>query len=101
WSQIEPVTLANLSGDEEFLAPFEAGEDLYGPIERAAGIDRNTAKVVLLASLYGMGTAKLAETIGQTPEGALQIKRQMFSAMPKMSAHMGQIEQIAENTRLT
>ena len=101
WSQIEPVTLANLSGDEEFLAPFEAGADLYGPIQRAAGIDRNTAKVVLLASLYGMGTAKLAETIGQTPEGALQIKRQMFSAMPKMSAHMGQIEQVAEDTRLT
>jgi DNA polymerase-1 len=96
WSQIEPVVMANMAGDEEFLAPFEAGADLYEPIQRAAGIDRKTAKVVLLATMYGQGETKLAETIHQSRDAAAQIKRQMLSAMPRTARFMGQIAQIAE-----
>lgn len=101
WSQIEPVTLANMAGDVEFLTPFEQGADLYEPIQRAAGIDRKTAKVVLLATMYGQGEAKLAGTIGASRDGAQQIKRQMLSAMPRTSAFMGQITQVAEATGLS
>src|SRR5690606_13295138 len=78
-----------------FLAPFEAGADLYEPIQRAAGIDRKTAKVVLLATMYGQGQTKLARTINQTPEAAAQIKRQMPAAMPESAKLMGKISQIA------
>lgn len=95
WSQIEPVVLANCAGDMEFLAPFEDGADLYEPIQRAAGIDRKTAKIVLLATMYGQGDAALAETIKQPLPAALQIKRQMFAAMPEMTKFMGRLSQIA------
>lgn len=97
WAQIEPVTLANMAHDVEFLAPFEAGEDLYEPIQRAAGVGRKVAKVVLLATMYGQGEAKLAATIGRTPEAAQQIKRQMLAAMPGCAAFMGRIGQVAES----
>ena len=95
WSQIEPVTLANMAHDTGFLAPFEGGADLYEPIQRAAGIERKTAKVVLLATMYGQGEAKLARTIGQSPEAASQIKRQMLAAMPESAKLMGKISQVA------
>lgn len=95
WAQIEPVTLANVAGDAAFLAPFEAGGDLYEPIMRAAGCDRNTAKVVLLATTYGQGDTKLAATLGMTIEGAAQIKRQMLAAMPESAKFMGKLSHIS------
>ncbi|QGH75306.1 DNA polymerase I [Mycobacterium phage Quesadilla] len=96
WSQIEPVTMANMARDEAFLAPYEAGLDLYGPIERSCGCDRDTAKVVLLSTMYGSGIAKLAATIGHTEESAAQIRRQMFEAMKKCERWMFRVQDVAE-----
>lgn len=95
WSQIEPVTMALMAGDTQFLMPFEAGSDLYEPIQRAAGIDRKTAKVVLLATMYGQGDNGLAATIKQSVDAAMQIKRQMLAAMPESAKFMGRIGQVA------
>lgn len=99
WSQIEPVTMANMAGDTAFLEPFEGGADLYEPIQRAAGIDRPTAKVVLLAAMYGQGIPKLARTIGHTEESAAQIRRQMFAAMPRCGKWMSRVVDIAAQHR--
>lgn len=101
WSQIEPVTMALMAKDAAFLAPYERGEDLYGPIMRAAGVDRDTAKVVLLSTMYGAGSAKVAATIGHTEESAAQIKRQMFLAMKRCERWMALVEQIAANHGVT
>jgi DNA polymerase-1 len=95
WSQIEPVTMANMAGDLDFLAAYEAGEDLYGPIMRSCGCDRDTAKVVLLSTMYGSGIAKLAATIGHTEESAAQIRRQMFEAMKKCEAWMARVQEVS------
>lgn len=95
WSQIEPVTMANMARDYEFLAAYEAGQDLYGPIMRSAGCDRDTAKVVLLSTMYGSGIAKLAGMIGHTEESAAQIRRQMFGAMRKCERWMSKVQEIA------
>lgn len=96
WSQIEPVTMALMAKDRDFLAPFEAGEDLYEPIMRSAGIERPVAKVVLLGTMYGLGTAKLAKNIGHTEESAAQIKRQMFEAMKGCERWMRKVQSVAE-----
>ncbi|UJQ86578.1 DNA polymerase [Mycobacterium phage PenguinLover67] len=96
WSQIEPVTMANMAKDHEFLRAYEEGLDLYGPIERSCGCDRDTAKVVLLSTMYGSGIAKLAATIGHTEESAAQIRRQMFEAMKKCERWMFRVQDVAE-----
>lgn len=101
WSQIEPVTMALMAGDTDFLLPFEAGEDLYEPIQRACALPmtkegRGIAKVVLLQTMYGSGVRKLAETINHTQESAAQIRRQMFEAMPKSALWITQVQQTAE-----
>ena len=97
WSQIEPVTMGLMAKDTTFLAPFEAGEDLYEPIQRAAGIDRKTAKVVLLATMYGQGVNGLAARLGMSQEQTGQIRRQMMAAMPASAAWMTRVESIASD----
>ncbi|AXN53332.1 DNA polymerase I [Mycobacterium phage Thonko] len=96
WSQIEPVTMAAMARDAEFVAGYERGDDLYEPIMRAAGVDRDIAKRVLLGTMYGLGIAKLAAQIGHTDESAAQIRRQMFSAMPRCEAWMSKAMTVAE-----
>ncbi|AAN01898.1 DNA polymerase I [Mycobacterium phage Rosebush] len=96
WAQIEPVTMALMAGDREFLAPFfENDADLYEPIMRACGIDRPMAKVILLATMYGQGARSMARRIGHTEESAAQIRRQMLAAMPASRDFMAKVESIA------
>lgn len=95
WTTIEPALLGWLSRDWAFIDPFEAGADIYEPVMTAAGCIRKTAKVAVLAGMYGQGRAKLAAALGISMEAAEQLQRQMRSAMPLGSRHMGQVKQIA------
>lgn len=100
WAQIEPVCMALMAKDHDFLAPFERGEDLYEPIQRSCGLPmtkagRDVAKVVLLATMYGQGTLRLAASIGHTEESAAQIKRQMFATMKRCERWMFMVQDIA------
>lgn len=96
WSQIEPVVLGNMAGGtDSIITSYEAGDDLYEPLMRAAGIDRTLAKVCLLASLYGQGVRSLAERIGHTEESAAQIRRQLFAAMPASERFMSRVQSVA------
>lgn len=75
YSQIEPRTLASMSGDEKFREPYLTGRDLYSeiasnvfkqPIEECGDGSkwRKMAKVVLLGVTYGMTPASLADGMG-------------------------------------
>lgn len=96
WSQIEPVTMGLMAKDDVFVAPYEAGDDLYEPLMRAAGIDRPTAKVNLLATMYGRGIPSLARALKTSEEKAGQIRRQMLAAMPASARWMTKVQTIAE-----
>ena len=50
--QIEPRVLAAVSGDDAFAAATEDA-DLYSPVAARLGCDRPTAKVAVLAAMYG------------------------------------------------
>lgn len=96
WSSIEPVVMANCARDLGFLAPFEAGGDLYAPLVEAAGVERKTAKVVLLAAMYGQGRAKLAATLGTDVDAATRIQTDVFSAMPATKSFMDKIRGLGD-----
>jgi DNA polymerase-1 len=53
--QIEPRVLAAVSGDRA-LARATAEDDLYLPVASALGVDRPTAKVAMIAAMYGQTT---------------------------------------------
>jgi DNA polymerase-1 len=50
--QIEPRVLAAVSGDRA-LAAAAREDDMYAPVAKALGSDRPTAKVAVLAAMYG------------------------------------------------
>jgi DNA polymerase-1 len=53
--QIEPRVLAAVSGDRTLIAATE-DDDLYLPVARALNVDRPTAKVAMIAAMYGQTT---------------------------------------------
>jgi DNA polymerase family A len=53
--QIEPRVLAAVSGDGA-LAAATADDDMYLPVAAELGVDRPTAKVAMIAAMYGQTT---------------------------------------------
>lgn len=63
WSAIEARVLAWLAGQDDVLAVFEAGRDLYTEVARKIdSTDRQLGKVAQLGLGYGMGVLKFVAT---------------------------------------
>ncbi|HLT68735.1 MAG TPA: DNA polymerase [Acidimicrobiales bacterium] len=60
--QIEPRVLAAVSGDRA-LAAATATDDLYAPVARGLGVDRESAKVAMLGAMYGQTTGRGAQVL--------------------------------------
>lgn len=96
WSSVEPVIMANCARDTEFLAGFNHhGADLYEPIT-SQGIERKTAKVVMLAAMYGQGSRSLAERLGVSVDEAKSLRKKVFEPMPRTDAFMKAIQATSE-----
>ena len=89
WSSIEPVTVANLSGDLAPIKKFENGHKLYDVVSTAARVPYKTAKMVLLAALYGQGLRSLASRLNVDPDQAKALQAQVFEAMPMTRRFIG------------
>jgi DNA polymerase-1 len=85
----EARVVACLAGDEGLLDAFRAGEDMYTHIARMAWNDptigkgdarRSTAKVIMLALLYGAGPSTLAASSGLS---VLEVQRFLASVYAK------------------
>lgn len=62
--QIEPRVLAVVSGDAE-LTRATRQDDLYAPIAARLGVDRPTAKVAVLAAMYGQTSGAAGQALRQ------------------------------------
>ena len=62
--QVEPRVLAAVSGDPAFAAAA-AADDLYTPVATQLGCDRPTAKVAVLAAMYGQTSGAAGEALKQ------------------------------------
>jgi DNA polymerase-1 len=89
WSQIEPVVIANVSGDHAALAYYESGRKFYDAITEVGGIDYKAAKKTLLAQLYGEGMAKLAADLGITVPAASELRDAVWAALPGVKSWAG------------
>jgi DNA polymerase-1 len=79
--QVEPRVLAAVSGDRG-LAQAAAEDDMYTPVAAQLGCDRPTAKVAVLAAMYG-----------QTSGTAGQALKQMERAYPRALAFLRTAEE--------
>lgn len=103
WSQIEPVITANVAGDIQAVEFYEAGNKFYDAIVKFSGIPYKTAKVVLLAQLYGEGIRKLAGDLRITQEEAESVRDLIWKTLPgskRLAGKRGKLQQIAEQYRL-
>lgn len=82
WSSVEPVFFGNVVGETGMVERFEAGGDLYQPIADLAGVDRPTAKVILLAQLYGQGATELGRRLELAPEAAKALIDKVLEPLP-------------------
>ena len=62
--QVEPRVLAAVSGDRAF-ARAAATDDLYTPVAAQLGCDRPTAKVAVLAAMYGQTSGAAGQALKQ------------------------------------
>jgi len=100
-SQIEARTLAWLAGQNDLVAAFDAGEDVYKimasriysvPIEEVTDSQRFVGKTTILGAGYGMGPAKFKaqlKTFGvDLPLGEceyiIRVYRETYSKIPQL-----------------
>ncbi|MDP9183215.1 MAG: DNA polymerase, partial [Actinomycetota bacterium] len=62
--QVEPRVLAAVSGDSA-LALAAAEDDMYTPVAQQLGCDRPTAKVAVLAAMYGQTTGTAGQALAR------------------------------------
>lgn len=100
WAQIEPVVAANIAGDLGVLSGYEDGtSDLYTELATLAGVKRKTAKVILLAQMYGEGLGKLSADLGIERETAAGLRDAIFTAMPRVGRLLWKLRDIGEQYR--
>lgn len=85
--QVEPRVLAAVSGDEA-LAAAARQDDMYAPVAAALRCDRPTAKVAVLAAMYG-----------QTSGAAGNALRDMDRAYPTAMAYLRAAEESGRTGR--
>jgi DNA polymerase-1 len=121
FSQIEPYVIANIAGDFGPLRGYEDGtSDMYTDIAafasaRGVEMPRPTAKMVLLAALYGQGKAQLTKkleldpgplveredgTWSHTYDEAREIQDRVFEVLPKTQQLMKRLTDAGKRNRV-
>jgi len=100
YSQIELRILAHLSGDENLVSAFVAGQDihertaaaLFGvAVDKVSRKQRDAAKTVNYAVIYGMGSQALATQLDISREEADKFIEDYFAQLPGVQQYMDQI----------
>lgn len=116
YSQQEPRSLAELSGDENMIRAYTEGLDLYAVIgsklyhteyenclefypdgtTNPEGKKRRTSvKSVLLGLMYGRGAASIAEQMNVSTKEAQQVMTDFFKQFPKVAEYIVFVQQHA------
>ncbi len=104
YSQIELRIVAHLSGDENMLAAFHAGEDIHAATAAAIygeGVaqvtkeQRRHAKAINFGLIYGMSSFGLSRTTGLTLGEAENFTRAYFENFPGVKAYLDGLRQQA------
>jgi len=101
YSQIELRLLAHFSKDEALMEAFNNDLDIHAQTavkifgEEQASEKRNIAKSINFGLLYGMGSRKLAETLGITTKEAKTYIESYFEAFSHVKDYLKSIENFA------
>ncbi len=103
YSQIELRLLAHFSKDPALLEAFREGRDIHTETavrlfgEAEASAKRHIAKSINFGLIYGMGSKKLAETLGISPKEAKGIIESYFRSFPTVKSYLEGIQEFAKS----
>lgn len=104
YSQIELRILAHISGDEQLVTAFAAGEDIHVRTASAVfGVEpnevtremRSRAKTINYAVIYGMGATALGQQLGIARAEAARFIEGYFAQLPGVRKYTEEIVQVA------
>ena len=107
YSQIELRVLAHMSGDENLINAFKAGQDIHRstaslvfdtPFEEVTDLQRRRAKAVNFGIVYGISAFGLAKDIEVGRKEAQEYIDSYFKAYPKMHEFLESLKQTAKET---
>ena len=93
YSQVELRLMAHVSGDEELIAAFKSGDDVFKQmaarweecdISEVSSEARNRAKTLCYGVLYGAGKATLGKNLGMDEAEAERHKTSLLSKYPRV-----------------
>lgn len=61
WNQMELRLYAHYAGDQNMIAAFLSGDDIYQQVADLLGVPRQIGKMIMLASIYGAGPRTIKE----------------------------------------
>lgn len=97
WKAQEMCLLFDMSGEVEIAERIKTGEDTHAVTAALMGVDRNTAKTVGFALVYGAGISRLASQLGVTETEARRLKQLFFDKMPKAAKFIKQVIERAKS----
>lgn len=101
-SQIEVRIAADLSVEPSLLAVYEEGRDVYQALADEMGVDRATAKVLILMMQYGAGPKKIALSLARGTGKPPDVKRaralfhRYWRTYPNLHRLMNGMEEMAK-----
>ena len=90
-----------LPGAQEAAEVYRSNPDadFHAMVAEMTGLDRDTAKNINFAKIYGAGVKKLAEMIGKPPQEAQAIVAQYDSTLPFVSRLSAICQEMADARR--
>jgi DNA polymerase-1 len=85
-----------MAGEHTLIKKIMSGEDVHTATATLMGIDRQKAKILNFALLYGAGAKKLAIMLKTTEPEAKRLKTLYFSSLPKISQFVENVKKRAE-----
>ncbi|QFJ55127.1 DNA polymerase I [Pseudobutyrivibrio xylanivorans] len=107
YSQIELRVLAHMSGDENLINAFKAGQDIHRstaslvfdtPFDEVTDLQRRRAKAVNFGIVYGISAFGLAKDIGVGRKEAQEYIDNYFKAYPAMHTFLEDLKSSAKET---
>ena len=96
YDQMEFRLMLDYAEQLDLIEKIKAGYDPHTATSELVGIERRPAKILNFGLLYGMGVAKLAQTLGCTEDQARQFKRKYFSGLGGVKVFLNKCTRIAE-----
>lgn len=94
YSQMEYRLMAAYANETSIIKRVMDGEDFHEVAASMFGVERDPAKTINFAVLYGAGVDKLAAMLGVSVKEAATLKTKYFMALPKVERLVDDIQKV-------